>query len=74
MVLWGDPGDLGGESGSPDQAKSVMLVVDGQELLSGLGGGTGSDLLDDAKPHTLELRLDPGLGGTMVLAYYVRVD
>jgi hypothetical protein len=32
------------------------------------------ELLDDAGAHRVELRLDSGLRGTMVIAYYVRVD
>jgi hypothetical protein len=70
-VLYGNPGDT-----SDDADQGFSLAVDGQQKYSsGSGGVTASDeLLDDARAHTLELRLDSPLRGTMVLAYYVRVD
>jgi hypothetical protein len=71
-VLYGNPGD----TSDYDLSQSISLAVDGKDYSSsGSGGITSSDgLLDDAKAHTLELRLDSKLRGTMVLAYYVRVD
>jgi hypothetical protein len=35
-------------------------------------GGSGFVALPDAAAHTIEVRVDPGLRGTMMLAYYVR--
>jgi hypothetical protein len=70
-VLYGNPDD----TSDYDLSQSITLLVDGREKGSSSGGGTASDqLLDDAKAHTLQLQLGPKLRGTMVLAYYVRVD
>lgn len=71
MLLYGNPGDVSDNRWE----RSVSLFVDGEERSSSSGGGVASnELLDNAGAHTIELRLDPGLRGTMVLAYYVRVD
>ncbi|HST80505.1 MAG TPA: hypothetical protein VLL08_02060 [Kineosporiaceae bacterium] len=70
-VLFGNPGD----TSEYDPGGAASLAVDGKQRSSNGGGITASgELLDDAGAHTLELRLDPKLRGTMVLAYYVRVD
>jgi|tagenome__1003787_1003787.scaffolds.fasta_scaffold20898409_2 hypothetical protein len=71
MLLWGNPGD----DSRGGRTRTVNLLVDGREQASNSGGSVGSgDVLDDAGPHTVEVTLDPGLRGTMVLAYYVRTD
>ncbi len=53
----------------------VELYVDGKRAGARYAAAdSGFISLDDAKAHTIELRIDPGLRGTMALAYYVRVD
>jgi hypothetical protein len=53
----------------------VRLYVDGKPAGSVYSdGGTGFEALDDAKAHTIEVRVDPAVRGTMLLAYYVRKD
>jgi hypothetical protein len=69
MLLFGNPGD------DSDNGRFASLFVDGEEVSANQGGGVASgELLDDAGAHRVELRLDSGLRGTMVIAYYVRVD
>jgi hypothetical protein len=54
----------------------TQLYVDGKPTgIRNSAGGTGLEQLDDAKAHTIELRVEPAAArGTMVLAYYVRND
>lgn len=73
MLLFGNPG--GGASETTNWEESASLLVDGEMRSSTSGGGVASnELLDDANAHALEFRVGPGLGGMMVLAYYVRID
>lgn len=67
MVLVGNPNDSSKAGGR------ARLFVDGVERADVAAGGTVSKPVEDTDAHTLELRLDPGLRGTMVIAYYVDV-
>jgi len=65
-----------GQSAAESAARGMVgLYVDGKR--GGMqidGGGTGIEPLRDAAAHTIEVRPDAGLRGTMVIAYYVQID
>jgi len=69
MVLIGNVDD----KTPPVPGRLARLFVDGKERGSVEGSGTLQYALKDTVSHRLEVRLDPGLHGTMVLAYYVDI-
>jgi hypothetical protein len=60
--------------GSDPRTGSVRIFVDGDLGSVGAAGGLATTSAQDARAHTLQLRVDAGLTGTMVLGYYVRTD